>query len=79
MNDKSDSQNELNRVLEKIQEIVKKSADGDYIYRGEPEDYEQVSSSLWRECRKEIGTEITQRTDVKSSSKTARHLNKNRL
>ena len=37
MNDKSDSQNELNRVLEKIQEIVEKSADGDYIYRGEPE------------------------------------------
>ena len=31
MNDQSDSKNELNRVLEKIQEIVEKSADGDYI------------------------------------------------
>ena len=54
MNDKSDSQNELDRVLEKIQEIVKKSADGDYIYRGEPELYQEhpyhgkVSSSLYR-------------------------------
>ena len=54
MNDKSDSQNELDRVLEKIQEIVNKSADGDYIYRGEPECYKEtpyygkVSSNLYR-------------------------------
>jgi len=31
MDTQSDPQNELNRVLEKIQEIVEKSADGDYI------------------------------------------------
>ena len=44
------SQNgQLSRVLEKIQEIAEKSADGDYIYRGEPEHYEKVSSSLYRE------------------------------
>ena len=43
------SQNDqLSRVLEKIQEIAEKSADGDYIYRGEPEHYEKVSSSLYR-------------------------------
>ena len=43
------SQNgQLSRVLEKIQEIAEKSADGDYIYRGEPEHYEKVSSSLYR-------------------------------
>lgn len=54
MNDNSDSQNEFSRVLEKIQEIVKKSADGDYIYRGEPEQYQEhpyhgkVSSGLYR-------------------------------
>ena len=39
-------------VREKIQEIEKKSVDGDYIYRGEPEHYEEnhgrISSSLWR-------------------------------
>ena len=36
-----------------ISEIEEKSADGDYIYRGEHEWYEQVSSSLWRQfqCR----------------------------
>ena len=44
------SQNgQLSRVLKKIQEIAEKSADGDYIYRGEPEHYEKVSSSLYRE------------------------------
>lgn len=54
MNDQSDPQNELNRVLEKIQEIVNKSADRDYMYRGEPEEYKEppyygkVSSSLYR-------------------------------
>ena len=36
-----------------INEIEEKSSDGDYIYRGEREWYEQVSSSLWRQfqCR----------------------------
>ena len=54
MNTQSDSQNELSKVLEKIQEIVEKSADGDYIYRGEPECYREapyygkVSSNLYR-------------------------------
>ena len=51
MNDRSDPQNELNRVLKKIQEIVEKSADGDYIYRGEPECYPKVSSTLYRHLK----------------------------
>ena len=36
-----------------ISEIEEKSADGNYIYRGEHEWHEQVSSSLWRQfqCR----------------------------
>lgn len=36
-----------------ISEIEEKAADGNYIYRGEPEWHEQVSSSLWRQfqCR----------------------------
>ena len=54
MSDKSDSQNGLSGVLEKIQEIVEKSADGDYVYRGEPECYDKVSSNLYREYEKEI-------------------------
>ena len=48
---------ELNRILEIIGRIAETTADGDFIYRGEPEHYEKVSSRLWRECRKEIGTE----------------------
>ena len=39
-------------VREKIQEIEEMSANGDYIYRGEPEHYKEnygrISSSLWR-------------------------------
>ena len=43
------------RIREKISEIESKSADGAYIYRGEPETHEEypyygkVSSSLWRD------------------------------
>lgn len=48
---------ELNRILEIIGRIAEMTTDGDFIYRGEPQHYEKVSSSLWRECRKEIRTE----------------------
>ena len=48
---------ELNRILEVIGRIAETTADGDFIYRGEPEYYEKVSSSLWRECKKEIRTD----------------------
>ena len=48
---------ELNRILEIIGRIAETTSDGDFIYRGEPQHYEKVSSSLWRECRKEIGSE----------------------
>ena len=54
MNTQSKFQNELSRVLEKIQEIVEKSADGDYIYRGESQCYDKVSSNLYREYEEEI-------------------------
>ena len=43
------------RIRKKISEIEEKSADSDYIYRGEPETHEEhphygkISSSLWRE------------------------------
>ena len=50
-------QTQLNRILEIIGRIAETTANGDFIYRGEPQHYEQVSSSLWRECQKEIGTE----------------------
>ena len=43
------TQNDLSRVLEKIAEIAEKSADDDYIYRGESKSHEKVCSSLYRE------------------------------
>ncbi len=39
----------LNKILEIIGKIVKISADGDYIYRGEPECHEKVTSTLYRQ------------------------------
>ena len=53
----SESPKSLSEVFQKLQEIATESANGDFIYRGEPKHYEKVSSSLWRECQKEIGTE----------------------
>lgn len=40
--------NSLNSILQIIHEIVEKSESGDYIYRGEPEHYQKVSSTLYR-------------------------------
>ena len=47
----SKTQNDLDRVLEKIAEIAKASAKGDhiYIYRGESKCYSKVCSGLYRE------------------------------
>lgn len=49
----SDSSNDhLDDVLNIINQLAKKSSDGDYIYRGEPEHYDKVSSSLYRQYEK---------------------------
>jgi len=37
-------------IFNKIEEIANLSAEGGYIYRGEPKDHEKVSSALYREC-----------------------------
>ena len=50
-------QNDLSAVFEKIQEIVEKSSDGDYIYRGESKHHKKVSSTLYRTYEKEIDAE----------------------
>ena len=57
MKNQSNLQNDLNAVLEILREIAEKSDSGNYIYRGEPEDYDRVSSSLWRECKRKMETE----------------------
>ena len=53
----SEEQQLINTIFEKTQEIATESIGDDFIYRGEPQHYEKVSSSLWRECAKEIGAE----------------------
>ena len=43
-------QERLTEVLQKINELARKAAVGDYVFRGEPKCYERVSSSLYRKC-----------------------------
>jgi hypothetical protein len=63
MNTRSNSQNGLSRILKKICEIAKRSADGDYIFRGETKlhkgapYYGRVSSNLCREHLDDIEEE----------------------
>ena len=44
----SESASELSKVREKLQEIEDKTLGGNYIFRGEPKCYTEVSSGLWR-------------------------------
>ena len=41
-------QDRFSEVLQKVSELAQKAAGGDYLYRGEPECYTRVSSSLYR-------------------------------
>ena len=51
----SDSQEgNLDKVLEIISLLSRKSAGGDYVYRGEPEHYDKVSSSLYRKLTEQF-------------------------
>ena len=70
----SDSSNDhLDKVLNIINQLTKKSAGGDYIYRGEPEHYEKVSSSLYRQYQEidAIGfdIEVVQKEMLKEASR----------
>ncbi len=47
-NDLAPKNDSLNSILQIIHEITKRSENGNYIYRGEPENYEIVSSTLYR-------------------------------
>ena len=50
---KQDPSNSLDEVLQLINRLARKSADGRYLFRGEPECYDRVSSSLYRRFYKE--------------------------
>ena len=54
----SDPENELSEVREKIQEIEDKTLDGNYIFRGEPKCYTEVSSGLWRVFRQRLRDDL---------------------
>ena len=54
MDNKSNSKRSAATIDEIINEIKSKSANGDYIYRGEGKRYEKVSSALYREYAKII-------------------------
>ena len=49
MNNKSNSENQPRTIDDIMNEIKQKSADGDYIYRGERKRHSKISSSLYRE------------------------------
>ncbi len=53
----SEDYHRLKEVFDKIQEIAENTVEGDFIYRGESQHFEKVSSSLWRECSREFGAE----------------------
>ena len=44
--------NQLSEVLQKVNELAQKAARGDYLYRGEPRRYREVSSGLYRKYQK---------------------------
>ena len=54
MNNKSNSKNQESTIDDIINEIRQKSADGDYIYRGERKHHRRVSSAFYREYRIKI-------------------------
>ncbi len=55
--DRPDSEIDIDTIHRKIGEIARRSEDGDYIYRGEPEHYDKVSSNLYRHYEGDIEAE----------------------
>lgn len=58
MNDTPNSIGQSLTIDDIINEIKMKSEDGDYIYRGEPEKYCKISSTLYREYFNDENTHI---------------------
>ena len=54
---KLNSEEAVAKVLKKIEEIVRSSQDGDYIYRGESQYYDKISSTLYRHYVRHIPPE----------------------
>ena len=70
--DRTDN-NQLGKVLEVINNLDEKSAGGGYIYRGEPECYDKISSRLYRKYREikdeNFNLEVGQRKILQEAKK----------
>ena len=53
------SESEINdsAIHKRLQEIRRQSSQGEYVYRGEPEQYEKISSALYREYKDKMQAE----------------------
>ena len=49
----------LEEVLQKVNELAKLAASGDYIFRGEPKCHPKVSSNLYRDYEDTDPTAVT--------------------
>ena len=45
----------LSGVLEKLTEITRAANNGDFVFRGEPKHYDEISSGLYREYKERLG------------------------
>ena len=59
MQNKSNSESRATTIDDIINGIKTKSADGNYIYRGESKKHRKISSSLYREYAKSISVGCT--------------------
>ena len=71
-------ENDLSKVKEKINKIEKKSADGGYIFRGERQCNDKVSSNLYRDFDvgdiQEFDIEVVQKEMLNGAKKHTGHL-----
>ncbi len=72
------TENELKQIKEKINEIEEKSGDGGYIYRGERQCNEKVSSNLYRDFdvgdTEDFDIEVVQKEMLNGAKKHTGHL-----
>ena len=72
------TENDLSKIKEKINKIEKKSADGGYIFRGERQCNDKVSSNLYRDF--DVGDmqgfdiEVVQKEMLNGAKKHTGHL-----
>ena len=79
MENKSDSKNQPLTIDDIFNEIKEKSAEGNYIYRGERQSYDDISSALYREYSKHININRIGNFDLTYAQKEMLKLTKNHI